>query len=183
MELLNNYDVLVVPGGGVFADAVRKVYKSHALSEKAAHSMAILAMCQYGTLLSDISDIEAVESLEEVHAPCIFLPYNLMSRSSALEPSWDVTSDTIACYIAKELNAERFVILTDVGGIYLHGKILERISAEELSRYGETCVDRGLPRCLLENKMNCLVVDGGDLEKVKRAMEGEETGTLIIGGE
>ncbi len=46
-------DVLVVPGGGAFADKVRDVYGTTTLSDDAAHWMALLAMDQYGYYLSD----------------------------------------------------------------------------------------------------------------------------------
>ena len=45
--------LLVIPGGGVFADQVRSAYRAHSLSETAAHRMALLAMDQYGLLLAE----------------------------------------------------------------------------------------------------------------------------------
>jgi aspartokinase-like uncharacterized kinase len=53
--LAKKYRVLVVPGGGVFADAVRRVYGEWRLTETTAHRMAVLAMDQYGLFLSDIT--------------------------------------------------------------------------------------------------------------------------------
>ena len=46
-------DILVVPGGGAFADVVRDVYGKCDLSDDAAHWMALLAMDQYGYYMSD----------------------------------------------------------------------------------------------------------------------------------
>ncbi|MFQ5888245.1 MAG: amino acid kinase [Candidatus Hydrothermarchaeales archaeon] len=183
MALLKGYDVVVVPGGGIFADVVREVYESHTLSERAAHEMAVMAMNQYGMVLSDISGIKTVETIEDIRIPSIFLPYNFISKENVFEPSWDVTSDTIACHLAAEIDAERFIILTDVSGIILNGKVVDRISAKDLLKYGETCVDKELPNCLMKKERDCLVVDGRSLEEVKKAVEGEDVGTLIIGGE
>src|SRR5687767_967000 len=45
--------VLVVPGGGPFADAVRALDRRVGLSDDAAHWMAILAMDQYAHVLAD----------------------------------------------------------------------------------------------------------------------------------
>ena len=45
--------LLVVPGGGPFAGAVREADGRHGLSDTAAHRMALLAMDQYGLLLAD----------------------------------------------------------------------------------------------------------------------------------
>ncbi|MFQ5975740.1 MAG: amino acid kinase [Candidatus Hydrothermarchaeales archaeon] len=183
MALLKGYEVVIIPGGGIFADVVRKAYHGHNLSEKTAHDMAIMAMNQYGRVLSDISGIEAIETFEEIRIPSIFLPYQFMRKDKSFNPSWNVTSDTIACHLAHEMNAERFIILTDVSGIILNGKVVDRISAKNLMKYGETCVDKELPKYLIKKERDCLVVDGRSLEEVKKAVDGEDVGTLIIGGE
>ncbi len=183
MTLLREYDVVVVPGGGIFADAVRKVYDSHSISERAAHEMAVMAMNQYGRVLSDISGIETVETLIDIRTPSVFLPYQFIINNDALKPSWNATSDTIACLLADEMGAERFIILTDVSGIIHNGKVVKRIHAKDLVEFGKTCVDKELPNCLIKKERDCLVVDGRSLEKVKKAVEGEDVGTLIIGGE
>ena len=44
--------LLVVPGGGPFADAVRKVDRRLRLSDDAAHWMAVLATDQYAHLVA-----------------------------------------------------------------------------------------------------------------------------------
>ncbi|MGH7350798.1 MAG: aspartate kinase, partial [Candidatus Methylomirabilales bacterium] len=46
--------IVVVPGGGAFADAVRSETATFQLGETASHWMAILAMDQYGYLLADL---------------------------------------------------------------------------------------------------------------------------------
>jgi len=183
MTLLKEYDVVVVPGGGIFADTVRNVYNSQSLSEKAAHEMAIMAMNQYGRVLSDISGIETMETPSDIHTPSIFLPYHFIINNDTLKPSWNVTSDTIACLLADEMGAERFIILTDVRGIILNGKVVQRIHAKDLAEFGKTCVDKEISQYLIKTERDCLVVDGRSLEKVKKAVEGEDVGTLIIGGE
>ena len=68
--------VLVVPGGGPFAEAVRDVHRQHRLSDSAAHWMAVLAMDQYAHLITsrmpagvlvasagDIADVLAVRQV------------------------------------------------------------------------------------------------------------------------
>src|ERR1700716_3816491 len=44
--------LLIVPGGGPFADAVRDVDRRLGLSDAAAHWMAVLAMDQYAHLIT-----------------------------------------------------------------------------------------------------------------------------------
>jgi aspartokinase-like uncharacterized kinase len=47
-RLGERYNLLVVPGGGRFADQVRDSYRRFDLDETAAHHMALLAMDQFG---------------------------------------------------------------------------------------------------------------------------------------
>ncbi|MFH1773396.1 MAG: amino acid kinase [Methanobacteriota archaeon] len=178
MAVLKEYDVLIIPGGGIFADTVRKVYNKFNLSEMAAHRMAIAAMEQYGMFLSDISGVKTANSVNKIKTPCIFLPHGL---KKTFKPSWSVTSDAIACCIARKVGAEKFILLKDVDGIRIDGRLVSKISAEELSRYGRTCVDEELPKYLSRYKMDCWIVNGKKLGRVKDAMEGRFKGTLILG--
>src|SRR5262245_9921532 len=47
--------LLIVPGGGDFADTVRATQARHGLSDCAAHHMALLAMHTYGVMLADLA--------------------------------------------------------------------------------------------------------------------------------
>lgn len=179
LELLGDRDVIIVPGGGVFADTIRNIYEEYSLSDLAAHKMAILAMDQYGLYLSDISGIPFSRKLD-TETPFIFLPSQLLEEEDPFEPSWDITSDTIACYIARLVGAERFIILTDVDGVFIDGKRVDKISAEELLKYGETCIDKALPHYLIEYSIDCLVVNGKKHEQIKKALQGLQVGTLIV---
>src|SRR5574337_1912237 len=92
-------NVLVIPGGGVFADLVRAEYRRSQLTERAAHRMAVLAMDQYGLQLCDLaSRAMPASSLNQVIEVirCGRLPVYLPSRSLAcrdpFRPSWGVTS-------------------------------------------------------------------------------------------
>ncbi|MDI6655536.1 MAG: amino acid kinase [Candidatus Hydrothermarchaeota archaeon] len=178
MAELKNYDALIIPGGGIFADTVRKVYRKFNLSEMAAHRMAIAAMEQYGMFLSDISGVKTANSVNKIKTPCIFLPYGL---KKTFKPSWSVTSDTIACCIARKVGAEKFILLKDVDGIRIDGRLVSQISAGELSGYGRTCVDEELPKYLGRYKMDCWIINGKKPDRIKKAMKGKCKGTLILG--
>ena len=53
-EISKKTRLIVVPGGGEFADVVRSLDKRFSLSCAVSHRMAILGMDQYGLLLSDL---------------------------------------------------------------------------------------------------------------------------------
>ena len=95
--------IVVVPGGGPFADAVRKVEAQYGLSAEAAHWMAVLAMDQYAHLLAE--RIEGAALVEESGAiagvlargrVAVLAPYRWLRAADALPHSWDVSSDSLA---------------------------------------------------------------------------------------
>ena len=189
-ELAKKHSIAVVPGGGKFADVVRDVDTRLRLSSFISHRMAILAMDQFGLLLSQfIPDscatyvLDDVKQLSEVRAVPIFLPSRLMFKEDPLENSWNVTSDSIAAYVASRLGAKKVVLATDVDGIFMGGrekqadvKLLHRLSAAELLELNQrTSVDRFLPRLLLKVRINCFVINGKYPERLKDVLAGHET--------
>jgi aspartokinase-like uncharacterized kinase len=179
MSLLRAHDMLVAPGGGPFAQAVRHMQKEQGFDDETAHKMAILAMDEYGLMLSGVSGIPTYDSLENIETPGIFLPSKTLLKDDPFTPSWDVTSDSIACHIAHLAGAGRFIILTDVDGIFVDGEMAGEIKASELKKLPETCVDRVLADYLLKYGMDCHVVNGLDSGAVERALNGQDTGTMI----
>ncbi len=152
--------LVVVPGGGEFADLVRSLDERFSLSSRTCHRMAILGMDQYGLLLAElIPNSAAVNSLEQVEEVIavgklpIFLPSKLMLSEDPLENTWAVTSDSIAAYIAYRLYAGKLLLVTDVDGIFsadpkeeIEAKLIGRLSADELLKMGKrTSVDEYLP--------------------------------------
>ena len=110
--------VIVVPGGGPFADAVRDVDRRLGLSDDAAHWMAVLAMDQYahviasrlegGTLVSEADEIEPVLNAGRIP---VLAPYRWLRDVDPLPHSWDVTSDSIAAWVAGQVGAHRLVLI------------------------------------------------------------------------
>ena len=83
--------LIVVPGGGEFADVARSLDKRFSLSCNASHKMAILGMDQYGLLLSDlipnsvaVSKLEEIEYFLEMGKLPVILPSNLMLRRGSV---------------------------------------------------------------------------------------------------
>jgi len=100
-----------------------------------------------------------------------------------LEHSWDVTSDTIAAYIAGLLHAEKLILVTDVDGIFsedpkknVDAKLIEELSAKKLLGWNKrTSVDKTLPKILLKANLDCYVVNGGYPERIKMILENKKT--------
>jgi 5-(aminomethyl)-3-furanmethanol phosphate kinase len=107
--------LLVVPGGGRFADAVREADRRFGLEDETAHRMAILGMEQFGWLLSDlIPGAARCTDLEHIATDrtSVLLPAGL--PLDELPASWDVTSDSIAAWVARTAGAERLVLVKAV---------------------------------------------------------------------
>lgn len=109
--------VIVVPGGGPFADAVRAAQPVLGFGDRAAHRMALLAMEQYGTALADLEPrlrpARTPDALRAPPGPAVWMPLPLAEEADVAE-SWDVTSDTLAVWLAERLGAACAVLVKSV---------------------------------------------------------------------
>jgi 5-(aminomethyl)-3-furanmethanol phosphate kinase len=194
-RLAKDYGLVVVPGGGRFADVVRDSDEHFNLSSEISHRMAILGMDQFGLLLAQITPnscatplLDDAKQLSETEAVPVFLPSQLMFKEDPLKNSWDVTSDSIAAYVASRLQAAKLILVTDVDGIFTKdpkknevATLIPLLSAEELLKFNaQTSVDRFLAKLLLEMPVECYVVNGKYPERVEAILAGQQvTYTLI----
>ena len=117
--------LLVVPGGGPFANAVREVDRRIRLSDDAAHWMAVLAVDQYahlvvarlagGVLVSEPREIAAALSARPVGRVPVLAPYRWLREIDPLPHAWMVTSDSIAAWVAGRVGARRLVLVKPPG--------------------------------------------------------------------
>ena len=115
--------VLVVPGGGPFADAVRAIDAALAPGDDAAHWMAILGMDQHAHLLAartpgaDVVETPAdARAAHEAGRLPILAPYRWLRERDPLPHSWAVSSDSIAAWIALDLGAPELILVKPVAG-------------------------------------------------------------------
>lgn len=105
---------IVVPGGGPFADAVRAMQPRLGFDGLAAHRMALLAMQQFGLALQSLEPRLALAQsdaeLRAAHAG-VWLPWELAGLSREIEASWDVTSDSLAAWLAARLGARMLILV------------------------------------------------------------------------
>jgi aspartokinase-like uncharacterized kinase len=108
--------VVLVPGGGPFADAVRAAQPAMGFDDRAADAMAKLAMAQYGIALANLADglciaateAEMADRLAEGRVP-VWTP--LPHAAADAPPSWDVSSDSLALWLAHRLDAARVLLV------------------------------------------------------------------------
>jgi aspartokinase-like uncharacterized kinase len=110
--------IIIVPGGGLFADAVREAQKLSKISDACAHRLAVLAMDQYGLLLANMnSDLATARNEMELdertwqHRCIVWLPSQMVLADDTIPKSWDVTSDSIAAWLAQKVNAQQLILV------------------------------------------------------------------------
>lgn len=109
--------IVIAPGGGPFADAVRAAQARIGFDDRAAHAMALMAMAQFGSALESLnpalrlaaSRAAILRALKEAKVP-VWSPER-MARAAALPETWDLTSDSLAAWLAGALGASRLVLV------------------------------------------------------------------------
>ena len=168
------HPLLIVPGGAAFADAVREHDSRFDLDAATSHRMAILAMDQFGWLLSDLIpgavrclDLASARAAAARGETPVLLPAALLA-GDPLPASWAVTSDSIAAWVAGAAAPARLVLVKPVEGLYRDwppgGDPLARVSVDELAELraaGRAAgVDEHLPEALRAAAVEAWVIDG-----------------------
>lgn len=192
-SLGKTHDILVVPGGGMFADAVRTYDHSFGLGDDASHWMGIKAMDMMGQMLTVISSgLFLTSSLDEACRLAqkggvpVLECFELLVRTDELPHSWDVTSDSIAAWLACKVGAEQLILLKSVDRLSGPGAKFGAIGAEvkfemdpdQLTLCQE--VDRYFASGLKGSGLDVWVVNGRHPERLARLFEtGATLGTHI----
>ena len=110
--------VVIVPGGGDFADRVRQYQSEWLFDDVAAHNMCLLAMTQYGLMMQGVlpelviasSEAKIRRALRDGRV-AVWVPTALMRDTPDTTTNWDTTSDSLAAWLSTMLNAERLVVV------------------------------------------------------------------------
>ncbi|MCQ2737215.1 MAG: delta 1-pyrroline-5-carboxylate synthetase [archaeon] len=189
MELaksLEGQNCLIVVGGGEFANLVRKYddeigFSNDITHEVAINSMDILAKLMYDKLaFSELCcSLERAQNIANSGKIPIMLCSKLILEEESLKHSWEITSDSIAAFIANELGA-KLLIATNVDGIYdkdpsqADAKFINDIGVKKLLSFDESSIDLMLPVLLKEYGFDCYVVNGKIPERVLSIINEEE---------
>ena len=186
-EAGERHTLLVVPGGGAFADAVRDHDRRFGLAPGTAHRMAVLAMDQFGWALAELipgaalrTDLAAAD-----RAVAILLPAALLAEREPLPAAWAVTSDSIAAWVAGAAGAARLVLVKPVAGLYREwppaGAPIAELTVDELAALRPGGVDAHLPVALRAAGVEAWIVDGREPARLAELIEhGHTAGTRIV---
>lgn len=143
--------VAIVPGGGAFADVVRRAQAHQGYADTTAHAMALLAMAQYGLMMTGIEErLSAADGPAEMRAALaagrvpVWIPR--ADGAPGLCESWAVSSDSLALWIAGQIGA------TDLGLVKSREPYPGAHRAQDLSALGilDTAFPGSLARAALE---------------------------------
>jgi aspartokinase-like uncharacterized kinase len=158
--------VVLAPGGGPFANAVRAAQVEIGFDDVAAHEMAMMAMSQFGRALASLRpgfEIAASQAalrdvLRRGQTP-IWSPER-MALAAGLRASWDVTSDSLAAWLAGRLGAKRLILVK-------HGDCAD---AAELVRRG--VIDPLFPAFASEAKVRAFLAPPNAADRLADGLDG-----------
>jgi aspartokinase-like uncharacterized kinase len=153
--------LVIVPGGGPFADQVRQAQRQWRFDDANAHLMALLAMEQFGRMLCGLqpglvaaADRSRIEmALARGETP-VWMPSAMTMADPGVEQSWRVTSDSLAAWLCGELGADKLLL---VKSLPLGANDL---AVEQLSAAG--IIDDRFAHYLQQSGSQALVMSEGD---------------------
>jgi 5-(aminomethyl)-3-furanmethanol phosphate kinase len=183
-ELGGRHQLLVVPGGAWFADAVRQADRRFELPATTSHRMAVLGMEQFGWLLSNLipGAVRSAQPRADARGTTVLLPARL--ALDELPASWQVTSDSIAAWVAGQAGADRLVLVKEVDGLFAqwpaHSDPIARMTVAELAQMRPAGVDEHLPTVLEGARFETWVISGRDPQRLVELLDrGTTLGTRI----
>jgi len=160
--------LVIVPGGGCFADQVREAQKKWKFDDKAAHQMALLAMEQTAYLLKsvapDLSLTDSTEGIEEVvnlNKVPVWLPCKMIDTCQDITSNWNVTSDSLALWLAGKLNAEHTMLVKSLSA--------SNRNARQLSDFN--MVDKAFPEFVKKSESGLWWLEADDMGVFKKMLK------------
>ena len=161
--------MVLVPGGGKYADKVRQDQILEGFSDREAHSRAIAAMERFAADLCEseprlrpfTSRAELAAVLRTGGVP-VWLPGEMVIGRQDLPESWGVTSDSLALWLVNDIQADGLVLIKSVP---LPGK---GVSVATLSESG--LLDDYFPTLFRHHPVKLGWLTMRDLEQIKSTL-------------
>jgi len=169
-------DIVLVPGGGPFADAVRSAQPRMGFDDDAAHHMALLGMDQYGRALAALNkrftpaaSIAGIRRALRAGNVPVWSPTEMVLKRNDIPRSWEVTSDGLAAWLACRIGARRVLLIKHVD------PPPDPIRIEDLVARG--VVDRSFAAFLRDGAVEASIV--GPAQRPPAALNGGIVGSRI----
>ncbi len=174
---------IIVPGGGIFAESIRKIQKKLPFTGDTAHWMAIHAIEQHGLLLKEIIPNSIIVNVmkfkptqvNSLNKIPILSVLDFTYNESKLEHSWNTTSDSIACEIASYLGIKRIIFLKDIDGIIKNRHLISQITCDELKEMNKSPLDPLTPELLKKKNITAFIINGFQVDRVEAILTEKST--------
>ena len=167
--------VVIVPGGGTFADAVRQAQADLGFSEAVAHRMALLAMHQTGLMMAALHPrLKPAETLSGIKravaggAIPVWLPFKLTAPDRLIAANWSTTSDALAARLAERLGGAPVVLVKSC-------RIASGTSIAALARTG--VVDTAFKAIVTRARLSWRVLGAGEETELAALLDVRGRGT------
>lgn len=164
--------VVLVPGGGPWADEVREAQKREGFDDRVAHRKALRAMEQYGKVLSEMrsglipaAGITEIQEVLHDNNVAVWMPYEMVVADSSIPECWEVTSDSLAAWLARRLQARTLLLVKSLRSDGLSPGI------EDLVRRG--WVDPAFANFASAPSLRSVLLGRGDQDTAQRMLTGE----------
>lgn len=160
--------VVLVPGGGIFADQVRTAQQRWQFDDHSAHQMALLAMEQYAYLLQSYEpnlyladSIPKIKKAMQKNKVSIWLPSKMISTSKALSTNWNLSSDSLALWLACHVRTKHIMLIKSLA--------VNNLNSRQLS--GSGIVDKDFPSFVKKSKAAIWWLAKSDMESLENLLK------------
>jgi aspartokinase-like uncharacterized kinase len=172
--LAGRSDLVLVPGGGPFADQVRAMQARWGFDDATAHHLALLAMEQFGRMLCALqvglapaATPSAMDAVMRQGETPVWMPTTMVLDDARIASSWDVTSDSLAAWLCGRIGASGLLLVKSVP---LEGTAMD---LGVLSERG--IVDATFPEYARVLRVPVRVLSEADLDRLAGALGGQES--------
>lgn len=171
--------VILVTGGGKYADAVRDNQKRLHFNDKAAHDMALLAMDQTALSVANSHDImrpaTTIDEMEEclsANLIPVWRPFQIVTNTADIEASWRVTSDSLALWLAQQLSARALLLIKS--------KPLEARSHNLMALVRDGVLDEAFPDYMQKAHIRASILCPGDWDILDREIRDKPSRPIVL---
>lgn len=172
--------LVLVPGGGAFADLVRAEQIRWRIDDAVAHRMALLAMEQVALLLAASGPRYVVcDSLAAISRALarrripVWAPSRLALGDPSIPCDWSITSDGLAAWLALRLRAAEVILLKSL-------RVDPQPGGAELARLG--VVDPVFARLVDENRLPFRLIGPDEEDRLAALLRIDAAGAPVAAG-
>ncbi len=161
--------VIVVPGGGQFAEKVRDLQNALRFDDASAHRLAMLGMHQMAELyfkleprLAPADSIEGIARILAIGQIPVWLPLQMCQDDPDIPADWSITSDGLAARLAERMGGLPLVLLKSI-------EVDATETPEQLAEGG--VVDAAFPGIVARSNLDWRILGPSQMQNLRVLLE------------